>query len=74
MVHSSEIGHAQSVADREGKRRLNFLSSGLMNYWRDEAVHEVASPFSSTEAELALVKLSRFAVFVQCNWDVPTRR
>lgn len=46
---------------------------GLLNYWRDEAAHGVASTLSSIEAELALVQLARFASFMRDNWDRLTR-
>ena len=46
---------------------------GLLNYWRDEAAHGVASNLGSTEAELGLVQLCRFAVFMKDNWEVLAR-
>ena len=46
---------------------------GLLNYWRDDAAHGVASTLGATEAELALVQLARFAAFMRDNWDEFTR-
>jgi hypothetical protein len=61
------------AADQRLQRDFD-TSLSLLNYWRDEAAHGVASALSSTEAELALLQLNRFALFMRDNWNTFTRK
>ncbi len=44
----------------------------LLKFWRDNAAHGAITNIAEEEAYLAIVNLSRFARFVEQNWDVLT--
>jgi hypothetical protein len=63
-VENMIIGQASPQLQR-GFRGL----TSLLNYWRDEAAHGMASTITDHEAFAALAILLRHATFVDLAWD-----
>ena len=59
------------VIEPHARRFRSFTD--LLNYWRDDAAHGIATSISEIEAYDALGRLLRFAHFVDDHWDIFTR-
>lgn len=68
-IENMLIGKAKESLQREFR---GF--SVLIRYWRDEAAHGKAVDMSDNEAYTSLALLLRFAMYVDENWSVLTKR
>jgi hypothetical protein len=57
---------------RHGLADQFVTTSGILNFWRDEAAHGTRTTITEGEAQAALAQLLRFAQLTADNWDTIT--
>jgi hypothetical protein len=57
---------------RQGLADQFLMTSGILNFWRDEAAHGTRTTITEGEAQASLAQLLRFAQLTADNWDTLT--
>lgn len=57
---------------RQGLAEQFVMTSGILNFWRDEAAHGTRTTITEGEAQASLAQLLRFAQLTADNWDTLT--
>jgi hypothetical protein len=57
---------------RQGLADQFLMTSGILNFWRDEAAHGTRTTITEGEAQASLAQLLRFAQLTVDNWDTLT--